>query len=80
ALLLAVSRHSWRTPVRALTTLQFALHCVNHLIDINRAHPAWNGYADFFSLLAATLLLAWLLRLSRTEARHLHPSPKGSPQ
>jgi hypothetical protein len=38
-------------------------------VDIEKAHPSWNGYFDFFSLAAATLLLAWLLRLARAEAR-----------
>jgi hypothetical protein len=67
ALLVAVRRPSWRVPVLALTTLQFALHSVNHLVDIARAHPAWNGYFDFFSLAAATLVLAWLLRAALVE-------------
>ncbi len=67
ALLVAVRRPGWRVPVLALTTLQFALHSVNHLIDIGRAHPAWNGYFDFFSLALATLVLAWLLRAALVE-------------
>jgi hypothetical protein len=49
-------------PVLALTTLQFALHSVNHLVDIGKSHPAWNGPADFASLTLATVALAWLLR------------------
>ncbi len=55
-------------PVLALTTIQYALHSVNHLIDIGKAHPAWNGYFDFFSLAAATVLLAWLWRVAAREA------------
>ena len=46
-------RPSWRVPVLAMTTVQFALHTVNHLVDIGSAHPRWTGYFDFFSLLAA---------------------------
>jgi hypothetical protein len=68
-LVVAVSRRSWRVPVLALTTIQYALHSVNHLIDIDKAHPAWNGYFDFFSLAAATLLLAWLWRAAALETR-----------
>jgi hypothetical protein len=60
-LAIALRRPSWRVPVLAITTVQYALHSVNHLVDIGRAHPAWTGYFDFFSLAAATLLLAWLL-------------------
>jgi hypothetical protein len=61
---LAVSlwRPSWRVPALAITTAQYALHSVNHLFDIDIAHPQWTGYFDFFSLAAATLVLVWLLR------------------
>jgi hypothetical protein len=63
-LAVAVVRPSWRVPVLAVTTVQFALHSINHLVDIGDAHPSWNGYFDFFSLAAATVLLAWLWRLA----------------
>ncbi len=66
-LAIAVRRVSWRVPVLALTTIQYALHSVNHLIDIGKAHPAWNGYIDFFSLAAASVLLAWLWRAAARE-------------
>lgn len=68
-LLVAVGRASWRVPVLALTCIQYALHSVNHLIDIDRAHPAWTGYFDFFALAAATVLLARLWRAAALEAR-----------
>jgi hypothetical protein len=61
---LAISLHrpSWRVPALAMTTIQYGLHSVNHLFDIAKASPQWTGYFDFFSLAAATLLLAWLTR------------------
>jgi hypothetical protein len=68
ALVLAIQRPSWRVPVLALATFQFALHSLNHLFDIGKAHPAWTGYFDFFSLFAATVALAWLWRMANTEA------------
>jgi hypothetical protein len=68
-LALAIGRPSWRVPVLALTGIQYALHCVNHLIDIDKAHPAWTGYFDFFSLAVATVALAWLWRAALLEAR-----------
>jgi hypothetical protein len=68
ALVLAIGRPSWRVPVLALATIQFALHSLNHLFDIGKAHPAWTGYFDFFSLFAATALLAWLWRMASAEA------------
>jgi len=67
-LLLAIRKPSWRVPMVAISTIQFALHSVNHLVDIDRAHPAWNGYFAFFSLTAATILLAWLLRVALADA------------
>jgi hypothetical protein len=67
-LLIAIRRVSWRVPVLAVTTIQYALHSVNHLLDIGKAHPAWNGYFDFGSLAAATVLLAWLWRRAVLEA------------
>ena len=78
ALLVAVLRPSWRVPVLALTTVQFALHSVNHLVDIGKAHPRWTGYFDFFSLAAATLMLAWLWRAaSREDANRSRPAGAG---
>jgi hypothetical protein len=68
-LVVAIARSSWRVPVLAVTTLQYALHSVNHLVDITKAHPAWTGYFDFFSLAAATVLLAWLWRVAALQAR-----------
>jgi hypothetical protein len=74
---IAIRRDSWRVPVLGLTALQFALHSVNHLLDIDNAHPTWTGYFDFFSLAAATALLAWLLRLALAQARAPHTPPEG---
>jgi hypothetical protein len=68
-LLLAIGRPTWRVPVLALTCLQYTLHSVNHLVDIGKAHPAWNGYLSFFSLAAATVLLAWLWRTAALDAQ-----------
>jgi len=75
---IAVRRVSWRVPLLAISTIQFALHSVNHLIDFGKAHPAWTGYFDFFSLAATTLLLAWLLALALGQARPSQPDRKGA--
>ncbi len=61
-LAVAVARPAWRVPMLAVSTLQYGLHSVNHLVDIDIAHHRWTGFFDFFSLLLATLALAWLLR------------------
>lgn len=66
-LLIALRRPSWRVPALALATIQFALHSLNHLLDIGRAHPLWTGYFDFFSLAAATVVLGWLWHRASVE-------------
>jgi hypothetical protein len=60
--LASVRRVSWRVPVLVLSFAQYALHSVNHLIDIGEADPSWLGPFNFVSLLLTTVLLAWLLR------------------
>jgi presenilin-like A22 family membrane protease len=68
AALVAVSRASWRVPVLALAFVQYALHSLNHLIDIGDAETSWLGPANFVSLLLTAGLLAWLLRNEREAA------------
>ncbi len=69
ALLAAIRYQSWRVPVLALVVVQFALHAINHLVDIGEADPEWVGVADFVSLTVATVLLAGLLREAWRDAR-----------
>jgi hypothetical protein len=64
ALLIAHRRVEWRTPILCCIALQFALHSINHLVDIGAAHPYWLGPADFISLALATAALMWLARES----------------
>jgi hypothetical protein len=58
----AVRRSSWRVPVLALAFIQYALHSLNHLIDVSEADPEWLGPANLVSLVLATVLLGWMLR------------------
>ena len=60
--LVAVRRASWRVPVLTLAFVQYALHSLNHLIDIGESDPSWLGPANFASLLLTALLLGWMLR------------------
>lgn len=62
ALALAAGRPAWRVPVLFLTALQYALHSLNHLIDVGEADPSWLGPANLVSLALATVLLVWMLR------------------
>jgi hypothetical protein len=60
---IAASRPAWRLPILAITTLQYALHTINHAIDVDNANNAWAGPFDLISLGLATLQFAALLWL-----------------
>jgi uncharacterized membrane protein len=62
ALLVAARRSAWRVPVLFLVAVQYALHSLNHLLDVGEADPRWLGPANLVSLLLATALLGWMLR------------------
>ena len=62
AVLVAAGRPAWRVPVLVLSALQYALHSVNHLLDVGEADPGWLGPVNLVSLAVATALLAWMLR------------------
>lgn len=62
AALIALRRDSWRIPVLSLAFIQYALHSLNHLIDVGEADPSWLGPVNFVSLLLTTALLGWMLR------------------
>jgi hypothetical protein len=62
AVLVAVGRPAWRVPILFLVAVQYALHSLNHLIDVGEADPSWLGPANLVSLALATVLLVWMLR------------------
>jgi hypothetical protein len=61
-LFVAVRRPAWRVPVLFLVAVQYALHSLNHLLDVGEADPGWLGPANLVSLALATVLLVWMLR------------------
>jgi hypothetical protein len=67
--LVAVRRASWRLPVLALALVQYALHSVNHLIDVGDAHPSWLGPANLVSLVLTCVLLGWMVNAERAAPR-----------
>lgn len=69
AFLIAARRPDWRVPVLALAVVQFALHALNHLVDIDGAHPASAGPIDFALLLAGAVVLGLLLRRAARQAK-----------
>ena len=58
---LAVRRVSWRVPVLFVVTFQYALHTVNHLVDVGDTDPGWLGPFNFVSLAALTFVSGWVL-------------------
>jgi hypothetical protein len=65
---IAAHRPGWRVPVLAITTLQYAVHSVNHAIDVGRGNNSWAGPVDLVSLSLATIQFAallWLITRSR---------------
>ena len=65
AALIAVSKPTWRVPILGLAFTQYALHSLNHLIDVGEADPSWLGPANLISLVLTTILLAWMLNVQR---------------
>jgi hypothetical protein len=61
-LLLALRWPAWRVPALVATLLQFGLHTVSHLVDMNEADPEWVGVVELVGLAVTTAVVAWLLR------------------
>ena len=62
-LLLAVGRPTWRTPILYLGATWYALHAVNHLLDIDENRISeFRGTLDTILIAAGAIALAWLAR------------------
>ena len=66
AVVAAVTRPAWRVPVLFLVAVQYALHSVNHLIDVGETDPGWLGPFNLVALALAAVLLVWMLREAAT--------------
>lgn len=64
ALVVAAYRRDWRVPVLALATMQYAVHAVNHLIDVRAADPGWVGPFDAALVAGGAMAFAVLLRVA----------------
>jgi peptidoglycan/LPS O-acetylase OafA/YrhL len=62
--LVSVRRRSWRMPVLVFAALEYALHAVNHLVDVQKAGSDAVGWFDFFALAAIALVLAALASIA----------------
>jgi hypothetical protein len=83
ALLGAAWRTAWRLPVLFLVAVQYALHSVNHLLDVGEADPGWLGPANLVALVLATALLGRMLREATRaggDPRPARAKPNGRPR
>jgi hypothetical protein len=69
AALVAARYPVWRVPVLAFALAEYAIHSVNHLLDVGDADPEWLGPANLIALVLTALLLGWLLWGALAEAR-----------
>ena len=64
--LLAARRQAWQAPVLAVLALQYALHTVSHVIDVDVADPRSAGvFALVTQALGAVVLTALAVREAR---------------
>jgi hypothetical protein len=75
-LFISVRRRTWRVPVLVFTTLEYAIHTLNHLIDVNKAQTPFKGWFAFFALALLTLVLAAVT----TFAWRVRPEPDPAPE
>ena len=68
-LLWSVRAAAWRLPLIGLGLVQFALHVVNHLVDIDATREEAHGVTNVVTLSAGLILLAWLARAERARTR-----------
>ena len=60
AALAAVRVRAMRVPMLGVMTVQFALHAISHLIDMDEPDPAWLGPVEFAALAAGAVLVGGL--------------------
>jgi surface polysaccharide O-acyltransferase-like enzyme len=65
----SVKRPAWRVPVLLLILVEYAVHVVNHVVDVGKAETTLAGVTDIVALAALTALVAaMLVRARRDEA------------
>jgi hypothetical protein len=62
---IAAYRRSWRLPVLVYATLQYGLHAVNHLVDIDETDPERLGITAFVYISVGAVVLGALLWRTR---------------
>ena len=59
-------RQAWRAPLLGLLALQYLLHAISHLINVNDTDPAWQGPFALALQVLGFLALAGLFLRERT--------------
>jgi hypothetical protein len=63
AALYAATRADWHVPMLGILALQYALHAISHVVDVNDSDPAWQGpFALTTQLIGFVVLGALFLR------------------
>ena len=63
AALYAARRPAWRVPMLGILAIQYTLHTISHLIDVDVPDPAWQGtFALVTQAFGAVVLVALFLR------------------
>jgi hypothetical protein len=75
-LYISVRRRTWRVPVLFFATLEYAIHAINHLVDVGEAASDGKGWFNFFAITLLTLILVALT----TFAWRVHPEPDAEPE
>ncbi len=64
--LFGARRHAWRAPLLGLLALQYLLHAISHLVNVNDTDPAWQGPFALALQVLGFLALAGLFLRERT--------------
>jgi hypothetical protein len=74
----SVRRRSWRTPVLVFSALEYTIHALNHLVDVNKASSDLTGWFDFFAL-SLIALIFWALASFAWRVHPDEPEESGPP-
>lgn len=66
ALIISTKAASWRVPVLFIATVQYFLHTLSHILDVNEADPVWVGIFNLVLVAFLTVVFAALLRFTRS--------------
>lgn len=77
-LLIAAERPAWRVPVCVVAAIWYALHALNHLLDVGQASSRADGWRDTVLLALGAAALAHLANVAR-RAQAGDPGPRAGP-